>query len=257
MIKFSIFINEKLSKAHLLKKQLIKILEKDWELSNNFQESEYIFVIGGDGTFLKHLKYYDNKKVISINAGNLGYFSYFNSQNIKTILKKIKDDKNFNNITLLELTLNDNKYYGINEILMRSDKTFESCVFVKNILFQKFKGTGIIVSTPMGSTAQTKNSHGAIIYPSLKCIQIVELEPITQKKYSSLKSPLIVPDDFDIHLKIKKDIELIKIIIDGVLIEEKISEDLKIKSINSNFKIYNPNTPKTYIKKLRDSFIRE
>lgn len=113
-----------------------------------------------------------------------------------------------------------------------------------------------MISTPMGSTAHNKNAGGAIIYQLENIIQLLEIHPLTQKKYSSLKSPLILDANVDIQLKsnIKN---FANIIIDGKEIEETFVDNLLITTKYTDFKVYSPKLPKVYIKKLRNSFVRD
>lgn len=255
-MKYTIFINDVSQKASSLKKQVSHTLS-DWNYVDDANNADYIFVIGGDGTFLKHFEDFKDKKVVAINAGNLGYYSFFNKGNLKTLKSRILNDKNFNNVLVLKICLDGNEYHCLNEVIIRCDKTFESNVYVKNVFLEKFKGSGILICTPMGSTAHNKNAHGAIMYNGLNAIQILELEPITQKRYMTLKSPLVIPSDFNVNLKSNAELENTKIIIDGKPIKVNFKGNLKVSVINSDFQLFNPYDPKIYIKKLRDSFIRE
>ncbi|EGZ30795.1 NAD(+)/NADH kinase [Malacoplasma iowae] len=255
-MNYTVFINDESQKALFLKKKLSQILS-DWNYVDNVDLTDYIFVIGGDGTFLKHFNDFKNKKIVAINAGNLGYYSFFNKSNLNTLKSKIANPRNFNHVLVLKICLDDKEYRCLNEVIIRCDRTFESSVYVKNVFLEKFKGSGILICTPMGSTAHNKNAHGAIMYNGLNAIQILELEPITQKRYMTLKSPLIVPSDFNVNLKSNAELENTKIIIDGKPIKINFKGNLKVSVINSDFQLFNPYDPKIYIKKLRDSFIRE
>ncbi len=66
---------------------------------------------------------------------------------------------------------------------------------------EKFSGDGIIISTPVGSTAYNFSTGGAIIYPSLETLQITPLSPISSKAYRSLPNSAVVPGDLIITLK--------------------------------------------------------
>lgn len=255
-MKYTIFINDASKNALSLKKQLLNILN-DWDYIDDSSIADYIFVIGGDGTFLKHFQNFEDKKIVAINAGNLGYYSFFNKNNLKSLKNKILNPKNFNSVLVLKICLDNNEYLCLNEVIIRCDKTFVSNVYIKNIFLEKFKGSGILICTPMGSTAHNKNANGAIIYNGLNAIQILELEPITQKRYSTLRAPLIIPSNFNINLKTNNELENTKIIIDGKPIKINFKGNLKVSVVNSDFKLFNPSDPKIYIKKLRDSFIRE
>lgn len=242
------------SKSLSLRKRFESLITNDWEYSED--DHEYIFVIGGDGTFLRNRQKYLDKKIVVINGGNLGYYSYFNKDNLKTIFNKITNEKLFFNPLEIEITVNEKQYFCINEVLIRSDKVLDTKVFINNVLLEHFKGTGIMVATPLGTTAHAKNSGGAIVDPNLNVIQFIEIEPLTQKRYSSLKSPFILSSDNKIILKSKDNCKA-SIILDGEKIEELFNDYLAIKFNYAKFKMFKPDCKERYIKKLRDSFIRD
>lgn len=241
-------------KSDTMKKNFLNHIPKDWIL--DFEKSEYIFVFGGDGTFLRNKHLYKDKKIIPINAGNLGYFSYFCNSNLKFIFDKIINDKNFVKIEQIEIDINGKKYFAINEILIRSEVVLNLKIYLNSILLENFKGTGLMFSTPYGSTAHSKNAGGSIISPNINAIQMIEIEPLTQKKYNSLKSPLILDLSTTIKLMSTKN-EKANIIIDGRIESEKLNDLCLIKSSYSDFYIFKPNDKKSYWKKLRDSFVRD
>lgn len=253
MNKFLIIDNQS-PKSILLRKKIENLAPSDWEYSDT--DYEYIFVVGGDGTFLRNRYKYINKKIVAINGGNLGYYAYFNSLNLKTLFKKIENQNYFFSPLTIEISINGKSYFCINEILIRSDKVLDTQVYINNVLLENFKGTGIMVSTPLGSTGHAKNSGGAIVDPNLDLVQFIEIEPLTQKKYNSLKSPFILSSKNKITLKSKKQ-SLASIILDGEKIEEDFDNNLVIEFNYAKFKMFKPDCKKNYLKKLRDSFVRD
>lgn len=247
-------IDNESQKSQCLKKALLTLLPKNW--IQDFDKSEFIFVIGGDGTFLRNKQFYKDKKIVPINGGNLGFYAYFNKSNLKDIFKKISIDNNFVHIDEIHLSINNNKYFALNEVLIRDEKILKTKVYINSILLQKYSGTGLMFSTQSGSTAHSKNANGAIIAPNLNVIQMIEIEPLTQKKVNTLRSPLILNNSVKIDLK-SEIISDALIIIDGTKIEEKFIKECTIKFEKSEFKIFKPDDKKSYWKKLRDSFVRD
>ena len=56
-----------------------------------------------------------------------------------------------------------------------------------------FRGDGICLSTPSGSTAYNKSIGGAVIHPSFEAIQIAGIASLNNRIYRSLGSPLVLP----------------------------------------------------------------
>lgn len=93
-------------------------------------------------------------------------------------------------------------------------------IFIDKNHLEKFSGDGIIVSTPVGSTAYNFSSGGSIVYPSLKTLQLTPLSPISSKAYRSLPNSTIIPGDMNIKIKPEYLYEnSILIVIDGIQYE--------------------------------------
>lgn len=242
------------AKSLSLRKKLESLIPKDWE--HDEHDYQYVFVIGGDGTFLRNKDKYQDKNIIAINGGNLGYYSYFDTKNLDSIFTKITNSNLFFNPLEIIVQTENNSYSCINELLVRSDKVLNTNVLINNVLLEKFKGTGIMICTPLGSTAHAKNAGGAILDPNLDIIQFIEIEPLTQKKYNSLRSPLVLKFDNKIILKSKVESSSL-IILDGQTIDEKFNNILSISFNYAKFKLFKPDCKKRYLKKLRDSFVED
>lgn len=67
--------------------------------------------------------------------------------------------------------------------------------------FERFRGDGLCVSTPSGSTAYNKALGGAIIHPSISAIQVAEMASINNRVFRTVGSPLILPAHHTCMLK--------------------------------------------------------
>src|SRR5699024_3862976 len=67
--------------------------------------------------------------------------------------------------------------------------------------FETFRGDGLCISTPSGSTAYNKALGGAILHPSLEAIQVAEIASINNRVFRTIGSPLILPKHHTILLK--------------------------------------------------------
>src|SRR5699024_12256295 len=66
-------------------------------------------------------------------------------------------------------------------------------VDIRNQHFERFRGDGLCISTPSGSTAYNKALGGALIHPSLEAIQITEIASINNRVFRTVGSPLVLP----------------------------------------------------------------
>ena len=76
----------------------------------------------------------------------------------------------------------------LNEFSIRSAiiKTFVIDVFVDQLHFETFRGDGLIVATPTGSTAYNKSVNGAVVDPLLSCMQVSEVASVNNNQYRTL-----------------------------------------------------------------------
>ena len=153
---------------------------------SNLKSSKFDFsiVVGGDGSIMKSLKYTSklNIPLLAINGGDVGYLSSINiSENINKYIEKIiSKDYIIDSFYLLngKVKRNNKIIYdnnAINEVLLITNlfyKVLKFKVYVNNEknLFKEYRGNGIILSTPIGTTAFNFSCGGPIVYKNLNAI---------------------------------------------------------------------------------------
>lgn len=234
------------------KKELMALLHEHQMIEENF---EYLFIIGGDGSFLKYAKPYLNIdiKIILINSGHLGFYSYIkNLDNFK--LDDIFNDKNYTTIDLLNVIYKDKSYIAINDFAYYSNYTSQIDTYLNDVLLQTIHGNGVLVATPLGSTGRNKSLNGALLMPNSNALTIIEVEAINNRYYSSLGSPIVINNKENIVIKTNNFSDA-TFIIDGVPtnINEQISI-FKISHKTSCAKVLICIDLKNWTEKLHDSF---
>ena len=66
--------------------------------------------------------------------------------------------------------------------------------------FERFRGDGLTVSTPTGSTAYNKSLGGAVLHPTIEALQLTEIASLNNRVYRTLGSSIIVPKKDKIEL---------------------------------------------------------
>jgi len=192
---------------------------------------EIALVLGGDGTVLRAARYLSPKNIpiLSFNVGgNLGFLTHD-----RQILKKEDfwervSNNNFNiqKRMMLEATLfSENNYqekqikksfFALNDFYFRSctDEIAPTCSLELEIdgeAVDKYKGDGLIFSTPTGSTAYSMAAGGPIIHPSLDAIIVSAICPM-----SLASRPIVVPPESQLVIKpIREKKQKIKLWLDG------------------------------------------
>ncbi len=191
---------------------------------------DIVFSFGGDGTMLGAIHKYKNKlntvKFVGINTGKLGFFTDFVIEELDLVVKLIEENNyRLNSYNLLEYTLkSDTEEYSdlaVNEIAITNPihtQIIDVCINDQH--FETFRGTGLLISPPTGSTAYNKSLGGSVIDPKIKAIQLTEFASINNRAYNSLSSPLVLSEHSKIELKIRGH-EHIYLSVDGKHLEFK------------------------------------
>ena len=192
---------------------------------------ELAIVLGGDGTVLRAARYLspENIPILSFNVGgNLGFLTHdrhilkqenlwekvsTNSFNIQTrmMLEATVFTKQINNEIKFK-----SSYFALNDFYFRSctEEIAPTCSLELEIdgeSVDKYKGDGLLFSTPTGSTAYAMAAGGPIIHPSLDAIIVSAICPM-----SLASRPIVVPPESQLVIKpITDKKQKIKLWLDG------------------------------------------
>ena len=150
----------------------------------------------------------------------------------------------------MEIELSGTKYTfkALNDIVIQDseDKTFRTKVSIENELLEDYVGTGLIFSTPTGSTALNLSAGGCILHPSIEAIQITPREAIANSKMHCLSKSICLPTGFDITLKPNNN-SYVKICCDG--------QKVYVGSYDT-IRVYYSETGMIKLKDRKDNFIK-
>lgn len=93
------------------------------------------------------------------------------------------------------------KGFALNEVtIINPEKTIVMDVYINGEKFESFRGTGMAVSTPSGSTAYNKSLGGAILDINLKVMQMTEIASINNRIYKTICSPIVFDENSYVEL---------------------------------------------------------
>ena len=58
-------------------------------------------------------------------------------------------------------------------------------IVINGVPFERFRGDGLTVSTPTGSTAYNKSLGGAVLHPTIEALQLTEIASLKQSCLSN------------------------------------------------------------------------
>lgn len=171
---------------------------------------ELIVCLGGDGCLLHANSLFQQHVplIIPFNLGTLGFLTPFNIKDYKTILDNVIDGSNDNvgirnrlictihraNSTELE------SFTILNEVLIdRGNSPYHATLLLhcNDKFLTKVESDGIIISTATGSTAYSMSAGGSCVHPSVECICVTPICPL-----SLSFRPLIISDSVQIKIQV-------------------------------------------------------
>jgi len=177
---------------------------QDFGLTLDEENPDVVISIGGDGTLLHAFHRYshllDTVSFVGIHTGHLGFYADWKPSELeKLVLSIAKRDFRVVAYPLLEMVVEhynspSESHLALNEATVKSpDVTLVMDVELNDDHFERFRGDGLCVSTPSGSTAYNKALGGAIIHPTLPAIQMTEIASINNRVFRTVGSPLVLP----------------------------------------------------------------
>ena len=169
--------------------------------------SDLIITFGGDGTLLSVARHApDHVPILGVNMGTLGFLTEIRLEEFPNVLERVLagnflvEPRVTFNVRVAGPGRDGREYRVLNDVAINKSalaRIIEMHVTVAGQFMSNFRGDGLIVSTPTGSTAYNLSAGGPIVYPTMNAIV---LTPICPHMLSN--RPLVLPDELDIEISI-------------------------------------------------------
>ena len=174
------------------------LMEQKWKQDCNIAGVEYlpfeacmeqtdvILTIGGDGTILHvaNLTLSYHKPILGINLGRCGFLATCELDELETKLSAVARGRYSldSRMLLYVRVLGDDGWEGhaLNDVVVtkgRLQQAIDFSVYCDDILVEHFRGDGVIVATPTGSTAYSLAAGGPILDSQTKGIVVTPICP--------------------------------------------------------------------------------
>ncbi|MDG5789124.1 NAD kinase [Evansella sp. AB-P1] len=185
--------------------QKIKNYLQEFQLIESKEAPDIVISVGGDGTLLEAFHQYnhrlDEMSFVGVHTGHLGFYADWQPDEVeKLVIHIAKTPFKVVEYPLLEVIIRhygekkSERYLALNECSVKSTEgSIVMDIEIRGELFETFRGDGLCISTPSGSTAYNKALGGAILHPSLASIQLAEMASINNRVYRTVGSPLVLP----------------------------------------------------------------
>jgi len=158
------------------------------------EKLDLLLVLGGDGTLLYAASLVGEKgiPILGVNLGGLGFLTEVKQEELETLLEKgLAGEFQLEERMLLKAEVGGEQCLALNDMVIErrvASRMMDLDLEVDGYALSKFRGDGIIISTPTGSTAYCLAAGGPIVDPKIHSIILIPFCP-----HSLTHRPLVVP----------------------------------------------------------------
>jgi NAD+ kinase len=182
------------------------IIQKTESDEDSIQRSDYVLVMGGDGTILYTARISKslNKPILGINSGRLGFMANTQIEDLERALDcLIKRNFTLDKRSFLKAETKDGDiFHALNEFLF----TRKDSISMVNVtaeydgsLINTYWADGLIVASPTGSTAYSLASGGPIVAPGTEVFLVTPINP-----HTLTTRPLVLNSNHPLRVIIEK-----------------------------------------------------
>ena len=177
--------------------------------ANILDQAELVVVLGGDGTLISVARMVGERgiPIFGVNLGSLGFLTEITLDEMFTALGKcLRGDYNISVRTMLSVKVERNgdlisENRVLNDVVINKGalaRIIDLETTVNDDYLTTFRGDGLIISTPTGSTGYSLSANGPILHPELECFVISPICP-----HTLTNRPLVVGSDAIITVELK------------------------------------------------------
>ncbi len=228
---------------------------------SNFKDVDLIVTLGGDGTLigLSRKGSRTTPPIFGVNMGHLGFITEFSKSELYDELEVALTGKSpLVKVHLFKVEVTNKKgkkdrFYFINDIVF-NQSNISRLVTVRVKANEEpvytLSGDGLIISSPIGSTAYSLAAGGPIIHSDVKSLVMTPICP-----HSLNYRPIVLPSSTDLEVRPGGKNEQINITLDGQqAISLEPTDIVNIKISPSRYVQFIKNPNKTYFHTLKTKF---
>ena len=168
-------------------------------------DADMALSLGGDGTFLTTAMWVSPKgmPILGVNVGHLGYLTAGSlDEHAHVIDDVLAGNYRIEERTMLQVScgaVEISHPWALNEVAILRHETssmLDMETRLRSHELTTYRGDGLIISTPTGSTAYNMSVGGPILEPTTSCLVLSPISP-----HSLTMRPLVVRDDSEIVVR--------------------------------------------------------
>ena len=226
--------------------QYASIVFEDWDGKENWtgDDIDFCVVFGGDGSILRAARQMGTQQrpVLGVNLGRLGFLADIMPSQLPAALRQVT--QGFSTIVshlMIQCSLvRDERvlseHLGLNEVAIRGAAPFNMQLidlYVDGQLATSYNCDGLIISTPVGSTAHNLSAGGPILRKDLRAFVISPISP-----HTLTVRPIVDTAERVFEMVINADDCSATVVMDGQPIHDLRTADIvRVKQANPEFQL--------------------
>jgi NAD+ kinase len=226
------------------------------DLSN--LEADVAIVLGGDGSILRAARQMGHRQVpvVAVNLGKLGFLANLSPAEMPAVLREFAASK----LQVIEHLMFEcsilrdgavlTRQLGLNEAIVHAGTPFvliDVDLYIDADLVTTYSCDGLMVSTPVGSTAHCLSAGGPILRKNLQAFVVLPLSP-----HTLTMRPVVDTADCVYEMAVERPSEGTSVVVDGrVLCRLQPGDRVRVERSTARFKLVS-NPGHTYYRALRE-----
>jgi len=184
-------------------------------------KADLVVVLGGDGTMLAAARAIGGRRIpiLGCNLGRMGFLTEVTLVELYPLLERYfsGNAELYKRMTLRVrvkgVSGNRKVYRVLNDVVVAKRsiaRIVELSLFIDDREVNRYRGDGLIVATPTGSTAYSLSTGGPIVLPSHHCVIVTPLAP-----HSLTNRPILFPPDARLRLSAQAPAPDVFVTLDG------------------------------------------
>lgn len=247
----------------------IKILEPHYRNTDDltilsekeFFSTDLVITLGGDGTLIGTCRRIgrNGPPIFGVNLGHLGFTTEFSRPELYEGLKLAFEKKlekvpvPLYRVEVIDKNKVIEKMHFVNDLVINRNnisRIISLSIGTDEEHIYNLRGDGIIISSPIGSTAYSLAAGGPIIHPGVNATVITPICP-----HSLTHRPIVIPSNQELLIRHPRESSPIKITVDGQRSVEVLpNQTVKVRRERTNKVYFLQNSKKNYFDTLKEKF---
>lgn len=215
--------------------------------------ADFAIVLGGDGSILRAAKQMGSHQIplLGVNLGRLGFLADISPDELTYCLPQLVTGRCtiiqhlMFNCTVIRGDQTLDTHLGLNEMAILGGPPYSMLyidLYVDSDLVTTYSCDGLIISTPVGSTAHSLSAGGPILRKDLQAFVVLPISP-----HTLTVRPLVDTADRVYEAHVRESNESTSVVVDGVTIHRLTAEDrVRVQRAEPSFQMIEIDDRKYY-----------